>query len=267
MYRFLFILALIPSMVWCQEDSIVPSHAIIVENNQNNSGIKPNGYQKIFKLFSSGNVDYISGGMLRSRAKIAEVNIGDPEKFYFPVYFMVGAISQPTEEGFSVNLAGTADILNNFGGLINIGTTGKKQIKTIGKSTQFMALYQLALKSVNGVSIEKDASISMFSKLLMTGLEIETKAWNTDKNPSDGKAWLKTYISYSMNDREKITSIYGCRSANNFVGGNVECGLDIKDFADLRFGYHQYLNNQHIPIFEQGIYVFSANFALADKTD
>jgi hypothetical protein len=268
MFRLLCLIMIIPSMVCGQGDSLSQALVYLQGEDQLRQGTKPLGRnKKMFKLFSSGKVDYISGGMLRSSTKIAEINVGDPSKFYLPLYIMVGAISQPTDEGINVNMSTSADLINNFGGLLNVGTSGRRDIRKLGESTKLAAIYQVAIKSVSGTSLEMDESVSMYSKIFVSGFQIDTKAWKSGELPSDGKAWLKTYLSYSVNDRQKTMDIFGCDSVHNFIIGNVECGVDIKDFIDLRFGYHQYLNNQNIAVFQQGIYVFSANFALAGEKE
>lgn len=232
-----------------ESDRVIVSHA----NRQ---------IPKIFQLFSTGEIDYISGGMLRSSARLAEINIGDPERFYIPLYIMAGATTNPTEEGYSVNTLSAAEILNNYGGMFSIGIHGSRRIKTISKTTKLDIIYQVATKSMSGIALELDETVSLFSKIIVTGLGIDTKAWKIDQLPSDGRAWLKAYISYSMNNKEEMKKIFGCSSEHRFAGGNIECGLDIKDFIAVKLGYHKYLNNQHISAFQKGFYVFSADFTL-----
>ncbi len=217
---------------------------------------------KVFQLFSAGEIDYISGGMLRSSARLAEINIGDPERFYIPLYIMAGATTNPTEEGYSVNTLSAADILNNYGGMFSIGIHGSRKIKTISKTTKLDIIYQVATKSMSGIALELDETVSLFSKIVVAGMGIDSKAWKIDQLPSDGRAWLIAYFSYSMNDKEEMQKIFGCRSAHRFAGGNIECGIDIKDFIAVKLGYHKYLNNQHISAFQHGFYVFSADFTL-----
>lgn len=255
---------MIPNMVCCQEDTLGAVYKYYDYKQKKN--IIPLGKQeRLVKLFSSGNLDYISGGMLRSSAKVIEINIGDPDKFYVPLYFMVGALSQPTEEGLSVNYITTAEMLNNNGGLWNIGTSIDRTIRTLGNHTEIKSIFQFAIKAVSGVTLESDESVSMYTKMFLSGLQLDTKAWKTDDSNAQGRAWLKTYISYSLNDSAKIFQIFGGESVNNFIGGNIECGLNIKAFADIRFGYHRYINNQQIDIFREPMYVFSANFALDEE--
>jgi hypothetical protein len=251
---------ILPMVTWGQEDTLFFFSQTHVRSK---NAIIPlaSPIQKL-KLFASGNLDYISGGMLRSSAKVIEINVGDPEKFFLPIYIMVGALSQPTEEGLSVNYLSTADMLNRNGGLLNVGTTIDRRIKMMGKHTELKSMFQFAVKSISGVSMDTDESISLYSKIFVTGLQLDTKAWKTDDANTAGRAWLKTYLSYSMNDPLKISHIFGSESSHQFIGGNIECGLDIKSFADVRFGYHRYLNNQQIEIFTEPMYVFSANFEL-----
>jgi hypothetical protein len=175
---------------------------------------------------------------------------------------MAGATTNPTEEGYSVNSLSAAEILNNYGGMFNIGIHGSRKIKSIGKTTKLDIIYQVATKSMSGIALELDETVSLFSKIVVTGLSLDTKAWKIDQLPSDGRAWLRAFFSYSVNDRDNIHKIFGCYSNHRVAGGNIECGLDIKDFIAVKLGYHKYLNNQHIGAFQKGFYVFSADFTL-----
>nr|HMU04342.1 hypothetical protein [Saprospiraceae bacterium] len=222
MYRWFHVFAFVcPIALFGQSDSTAYEDAYpdtFPQSGRVNVSHSNRQIPKIFQLFSTGEIDYISGGMLRSSARLAEINIGDPERFYIPLYIMAGATTNPTEEGYSVNTLSAAEILNNYGGMFSIGIHGSHKLKTISKTTKLDIIYQVATKSMSGIALELDETVSLFSKMMVMGLGIDTKAWKIGQLPSDGRAWLKCYISYSMNNREEMQKIFGCSSDHRFAG-------------------------------------------------
>jgi hypothetical protein len=249
--------------MYAQPDSLLLAEIQSLTDTYGSKYLKQKVFSKVFHFFSSGEIDYISGGMLRSSARVAEINIGDPDKFYIPLYVLAGATSQPSQEGYGINALSATELLNNYGGIFGVGIHGNRKLKNLSENTKISAIYQLAVRSINGVSVELDKNISLLSKLVVSGISIDTKAWKSDQLPSDGRAWLKAFFSFSINDKEKIHQVFGCHSASNLAGGNIQCGVDIKDFLAVKFGYHSYLNNRHIPGFGESIYVFSADFSIS----
>lgn len=266
MFRWIpFILFFVPVFLCAQHDSLLHTDFFSLTDTYGRKYVSQKILSKVFHFFSSGEIDYISGGMLRSSARVAEINIGDPDKFYIPLYVLAGATSQPTQDGFGINSLSAAELLNNYGGIFGVGIHGSRELKNLSNNTKISVMYQLAVRSVNGISVELDKNISLLSKLVVSGVSIDTRAWKSDQVPSDGRAWLKAFFSFSINEKEKIHQVFGCNSANHFAGGNIQCGIDIKDFLAFKFGYHTYLNNRKIPAFGQSMYVFSADFSLSSN--
>ncbi|MBK9735445.1 MAG: hypothetical protein IPO92_10915 [Saprospiraceae bacterium] len=216
-----------------------------------------------YNLFSSGELDFISDGLLRSSAKVIEINIGDPDKFFIPLYVMIGATSATNQKNWFENKLSAIEILNNKGGLFGIGIDGSSSVFKIGKNTEISVIYQFSGKSVNSVMLDTEENVSIFSKIIASGLRLDTKAWKNDQTDAPGNAWIKGCISYSINDKDSISNIFGPESASNFVGSNIEGGIDIQDFMAIKIGYYKYLNNQNMPIFQDGFYIFSADFNIS----
>ncbi len=212
------------------------------------------------KWFKGRNIDFISSGLLRSSANIFVLNIGHPEKFHVPFYFLTGATTDILQSQSSLNEVLLSELLNEKGGFINFGIKGKSLLKKFSEHSRIYISYQLGAKSVTGINIQENKNESFLSIVLNIGFLFKTTAWSDEIPINKGTAWLKLYFSGSENSDEKMMNMFGPCIDNYIYGFNVEGGISLKDFLDISFGYYKYLNNTHIEIFHEGIFKFSTDF-------
>lgn len=214
--------------------------------------------------FKSGNIDFISSGLLRSSADILILNLGNPEKFHLPFYFIMGATADIMENQTLLNEIAVSDLINNKGGFVSFGIDGVSTIKRYGEHSVLNIVYLLGAKSISGINFEKDKTQSFLSVTTNAGIMFQTTAWSDSQPGQKGKAWLKYFLSASRNDPEKMESMFGPCSASYLYGSNMEGGIFLEDFINISFGYYRYLNNQHLDMFSKGIFKFSADFFVSD---
>ena len=212
------------------------------------------------RWFKSGNIDFISSGLLRSSADVLILNIGNPERFHLPFYLVMGATADIIENQTLLNEIIASDLINNKGGFISFGIEGINELKNYDEHSKLNIVYLLGAKSISGINPEKNQTESFLSVISNVGLMFETTAWSENKPGKKGKAWVKYYLSASRNDPDKMTSIFGSCSENYLFGSNIEGGIHLRDFVNLSFGYYRYLNNTHLELFSNSVFKLSADF-------
>lgn len=209
-----------------------------------------------------GNLDFISSGLVRSTADILTLEFGNPEKFHLPFYFLVGATTDVFQKQYTINEIVFSDMINEKGGFINFGFNGLIPFSTNPETTCWHLSYQLGAKSISGLNAEAGVHESFFSYISHIGIEFQTAVWQDEQPQKKGKAWLKYYVSNSINDSEKMKALFSDCTEHILFGSNIEGGIDIKEFIVISFGYYKFLNNHHIALFNEGLFKFSADFII-----
>lgn len=237
-------------------DSIAPIFSVHNSNQIDSSNIE------LIEWFQGGNIDFISSGLLRSSTNVLLLNLGNPNKFYLPFYLLVGATTDIFKDGNQLNESSLSDLLNNYGGFVNFGINGKSIIESFESHSQLYITYQMGAKTITGISEDAQVNASFLSKMFNVGLMYHTLAWQPDDPNQYGRAWFKSYLSLSHNPCDKIQSMFGVNTESTLYGANFEGGVELEDFVSLRFGYYKYLNNHHIPFFDEGLFKLAADFVL-----
>ena len=212
---------------------------------------------KPYNWLNNASIDLISGGILRSGARLFNMNIGEPGKFYLPFYIMVEARTDIGQESIDFNDVTMADMLLNDGGYINLGFIGNIPIQKKRQKTGLSVPYQVGAKSVTGYLHEEDYGVSFMSYLMSLGLQYNTQTWLPSNRDVKGEAFFKVYFSSSINDSDKMQLLFGADVQPLVHGLSFETGMDFQSSFHLKFSYHKYLNNQSIDLFQNEIYCIS----------
>ncbi|HLP64741.1 hypothetical protein [Flavobacterium sp.] len=222
--------------------------------------------QKSYEFFSGGNIDYISGGLIQANTQLFKINIGEPKKFYMPFYVVVGADKETgSDTDADANKSTSVNLLSANGGYLNLGLHGNWSPKwlSFGDYSKISLVYQLGAKSIIGNDMVTNERVNLFSGIGNVGFLLQTAAWNPDDIENIGMAWVQCAFSNTLNDNEKIKKIYGENVNRHFYGLNVEAGVEIEKYINLRFGYYSYFNNNDInDEFKDGIMKFSVDFKI-----
>jgi hypothetical protein len=276
MIRYLsYLFLIIPLSLWSQENEPADETEPTDESEQEASDsvsqevlvqypVSTLNHQKFFQLFASGELEYFNNGLIRSCAQVAQINIGDPDKFYLPLYIIGGATSPSFSEGNSIHAISAAEILNNLGGTINAGIMGKRLLKKYGTHTYISGLYQLAYKTFSGISSEDQTHLDMSSQIVSLGALLNSKAWVSQNDQENaGRAWIKLMVTTSFLEKQKMHLVYGCNAPAIMASTNIECGIDIQNYLNLKCGLHHFINDHQIEAFKNGVLVITAGFGLA----
>lgn len=228
----------------------------------NSTSAKDSLVDPLVSWFQGGNIDFISSGLLRSSANVLLINVGHPRKFHLPFYLLIGATTDLYQDSSSLNESSLADLLNNHGGFINFGINGHSPIKKYSRKSALFLTYQAGGKSISGVNLEMQEHIGFLSKMLNLGLMYHTVAWKPGQPREQGRAWIKSYFSISKNGVEEMKGLFGSTSQATLYGFNFEGGVELENYINIRFGYYEYLNNQHIPVFQEGVFKLAADFII-----
>lgn len=252
----------------------------LVHNDKENSTLgvaKKDEKKEVTQWLEGGNIDYISSGLLQTNARIFKVNIGNPKGFYVPFYIMAGA-DKETTSGVEddPNQSTNVNLLSANGGYLNFGLHGNSYLTDFGKhekgkfrgkdsdsNTRLAFVWLLGAKSITGKDATTEERVSMLSFVTHFGLMFQTNAWVPDDNTKKGLAWLQAVLTNTFNDEDKLKQIYGPDIKKNFFGFNIEGGVQVDEYINLRVGYYRYLNNKDInEDFKDGIFKLSVDFGI-----
>jgi hypothetical protein len=221
---------------------------------------------KSYEFFKGGNIDYISSGLIQANAQLLKINIGEPKKFYMPFYIMAGADKETSAEtDTDVNKSTSVNLLSANGGYLNLGLHGNWSPNKLsfGDYTKISLVYQLGAKSIIGKDQLTAERVNLLTGITNIGILFQTAAWNPDDPDNIGLAWCQFAFSNTFNNDEKIKQIYGNEVNKHFYGINIEAGVEIEKYVNLRFGYYSYLNNKDInKEFKEGIIKLSVDFKI-----
>lgn len=216
-----------------------------------------------FRFLSGGNIDYLDGGIIQTNAQLMRINIGNPNGFNTPFYICVGANAETTTNDDEPNKSTNTSILSPNGGYLNMGFHGELSPESWKgkKYSQLSFVYQLGIKTISGNDAITDEKINMLSGIGNLGLLFQTQAWNPEDPDNLGMAYLQVVFANTLNNDEKIKKIYGPDVNKHFYGFNIEAGVEITNYINMRLGYYRYLNNKDInDDFKNGIFKISLDF-------
>jgi len=252
----------------------------LVNNNKekNTKNVDNRDKEKnVTQWLEGGNIDYISSGLLQTNARLFKVNIGNPKGFYVPFYIMAGA-DKETSSGVEEdpNQSTNVNLLSANGGYLNFGLhgnsyltdfkkhdKGKNRGKDSDSNTRLAFVWLLGAKSITGKDATTQERVSMLSFVTHAGLMFQTNAWVPEDDTKKGIAWLQAVFTNTYNDEDKLKQIYGPDINKNFFGFNIEGGVQVDEYINLRVGYYRYLNNTNInDDFKDGIFKLSVDFGI-----
>jgi hypothetical protein len=212
--------------------------------------------------FKNGDLDLISSGMLRSSAQLFSIDIGGKGSFSIPLYLMVGSTTDifPTES--IPNETTLLDLLNSKGGVLNFGLKGAEGLSKSGLFSKLLLSYHIGFKSISGIALETNNQINFFSKMINLGMLYKSQAWQSTDESNIGVATFNLYLSHTFNDEDSLIQMIGTDVNHNIWGINFEGNIEVDNYLNLKFGYYKYLNNQHIPQFQDSVFSFAAHFNL-----
>ncbi len=221
---------------------------------------------KAVEILGKSFFDIFTNGNLQGTAQLLKINIGEPDGFNVPIFFLAGA----SGNGFSLesdkkNENTISNLLNPIGGLFN-GTwmgfypfhTSKSGITSLKVSVQISTKL---LTADDSVSNDSEFLLSGYGNL---GVFFQTGAWeSTDKN-NIGVFWIQAKAAASVFfSGGDLKNIFGSAlESKNFIGYSVDGGLAINKRINLKFGIYQYVNNQSLEILKKPVWKFSFDYNL-----
>lgn len=269
---------LLLTIVACFLSIVTQSQIVHLVNNDNKNKsltlTDKKEEKSVVQWVEGGNIDYVSSGIIQTNARIFKINIGEPKGFYVPFYITAGA-DKVTSSGADEdpNKSTNINLLSANGGYLNFGLHGNSFITDFKKSTKkgkestsntrLSFSYLLGAKNITGVNAVNNEKVNMLSFMTNFGLMFQTNAWVPDDESKKGLAWIQAVFSNTFNNEDKLKQIYGSDVEKNFYGYNIEAGIQIEDYINLRLGYYRYLNNRDInEDFNDGIFKLSVDFGI-----
>jgi len=218
----------------------------------------------VVKWLDGGYVDYLDGGLLQTSLGLLQINLGEPERFNLPVYFMVGTTTDLSTVK-SKNEIASANLLTPFGGSVNVGINGKYRfgLKTDSlrkhKFSQVSFTYHLGFKSILAENEETKNSMNISTAFTNLGFKLQTAAWDKWNSSIIGSSWLQLAFTTLYPEMEKVKAVFG-KSRNPFyLGYSLQGGIKIEKLIDLNFGYFKQFNRSTpFKDHEKGLFVLSA---------
>jgi hypothetical protein len=199
---------------------------------------------------------------LRSSTNIIRFNVGNPDKFNIPFYFLIGANVDMNVNENLINESTAFDILNNMGGFLNFGVDGLLPIRLNSDISKMELSYQFALKSIDGLVYETGQTERFISKMFLLGFTFTSVAWNPNKPKQSGKFWIRNAISSSLNPSDKVKLLWGKTVQTLFLSHLFETGLILRDGIKIKFGFYHFLNNRNIKFIDGPSFKLSADILI-----
>ena len=209
---------------------------------------------------NNGKVNYTTNGFLRSTANIINIQLGHPGKFSIPVYLMMGANLDVQSSNNLLNEETIFDILNNYGGLINVGINNHHTILNFQPYSKFTITYQLGVKSIEGFDRDSAQKLNFLSKVGSIGFALKSKVWTPDQPSNQGISWISIHISHVSNPAEKMEALFGKPTPLNIWQWDVGLGIEFGEFLKFNIGYQEVITTTSL--LNQDIIKLSANLLL-----
>jgi len=207
-------------------------------------------------------IDVFNNGKVQGTAQLLKLRIGEPDGFYVPLYFFLGASGDGL--GSSVKNENTvANLLNPIGGLLNGTFNGLTNLyKSESNITSLKFAYQFSGKLINATEDESEESSFIGSAYGNLGLFFQTGAWEQGLEDNIGVFWVQAKLTSSFaNEKETLLNVFGDEIDDSFFYGySFDLGLEINNRINLKAGLYQYLNNQDVDLFNEPVFKFSLDY-------
>lgn len=209
------------------------SQAVEIESSKNTESFAEE--KKDVESFSRGFVDYGFEGQFQTTAELVKINIGEINKFYLPVYLMVGATNGEIGDA-EINKQTVLNLISPIGGVLNLSTNMYINIARSESKISFIKFAAFgAAKGVTGRDLETGDAKLASSFMLDAGLFFQTGAWMANEDYKEGGvAWLQARYMASFMSSSDLQSFFGA-TAENPRGPRIEAGILIKDKVNVKF--------------------------------
>lgn len=222
-----------------------------------------NSKKSPLEFFEKGSIDVFSNGYMQGTAQMLKINIGEPNKFYIPVYFLIGSPSDGISNKKNSQDNTVASLLNPIGGIFNASIRGRNSIFQTGEKTLLTVSYQVSAKFITGRDSLNNNNFfgTGYGNI---GFLFQTGAWEAEDQKNMGTFWIQVQATASNAfNTTSFKDVFGDSLKDNyFYGYSFDLGVEINKVINLKVGMYQYINNQQIDAIKNPIWKFSLDYRL-----
>lgn len=222
---------------------------------------------KLPQLFTSGFINYVSGGNIQASANLLRLNIGNQNKFYIPFYIYAGitgnGLADVDKKTTTINT-----LLNPVSGTLNLSLNGLQLIGMRTGYTNWKLAYQLGarMSAANDALSSKD--FTFYNTFANLGLFVQTQAWKNNAPDKIGMFFLQAKGIGMYTQKANLQRIFGDTKLDNhyLVGFAVDAGIEIDKMLAMKFGVYKYTNRHINSVLNNPVVSFGMNYSFLGTT-
>lgn len=197
------------------------------------------------EVFERALLEVFTQGQLQAGAQLVRLCIGEPEKFTFPLYLVVGAAT-PAVGNATPAQNTTAALLNPLGGNLNLQVNNTHRLYVAGEYTELSIAYLLGAKYLRGQSSTNPADgLGLLVGDAELGLRFQTGAFDLDHPGKAGVFWFQLKSAAHVGSTARLTTLFGT-PASSVINLSAELGIEIADRINLKGSWYETLNNRDV---------------------
>jgi hypothetical protein len=222
---------------------------------------------KMPQLFTSGFINYVSGGNIQASANLLRMNIGNPNKFYIPFYIYAGitgnGLADVAKKTTTINT-----LLNPVSGTLNLSLNGLQLIGLRTGYTNWKIAYQLGarMSAANDALANKD--FTFYNTFANLGLFVQTQAWKNTAPEKVGIFFLQAKAIGMYTQKANLQKVFGNTKLDNhyLVGFAVDAGIEIDKMLAMKFGVYKYTDRHIDSVLNPPVVSFGINYSFLGTT-
>lgn len=217
------------------------------------------------QFLKNGFFDILSDGNVQASARLLRLNIGEPNKFYLPLFIYTGASGNTFGEN-KLNKTTVSNLLNPIGGTLNISFNGLQNLvsKSETSLTKLRFAYQFGGRLINGTDSLTNENLNFFNGQGNIGLFFQTGVWEPENTDNMGVFYVQLKATGSISSKENLQKLFGANNIENnfFYGYSLDAGIELNQVINVKLSVYQYLNNTNISLLKNPIVKFSLDYTL-----
>ncbi|WP_316814482.1 hypothetical protein [Pedobacter nyackensis] len=219
--------------------------------------------QKDVELFGKGLLDYGFEGQFQATTQAVKIHIGEPNKFYIPVYLLVGATTGDFGKD-ELNKSAILSLLNPSGGLLNLNGNG--YVRLTGSETSITSVKltsTIGAKLLTGRNSVDNSSLIKPVYFADPGVYFQTGAWDPGTGYQDGGIfWLQAKYALFGMAKKDLQEFFGSAVNDIPQGIRFEMGCFVKDRVNIKLSYFKAVSGKDIPTLNDGQFRLALDYSV-----
>lgn len=240
-----------------------PNPTIIPPDGMESIVVVSRPQQQGVELFGRGLLDYGFEGQLQATTQFLKINIGEPNKFFIPVYLLIGATSGDFGKE-QLNKNTIMSLISPSGGLLNLN--GNLYFRIFGKDDAVTSLKfnsMIGAKLITGRNLVNNEALIKPVAFADPGLYFQTGAWSPeDGYKKGGIFWLQAKYALFAMDKSGLSEYFGATANSVPQGVRLEMGIFVERRVNIKLSYFKASAGKNIPTLNDGQFRLALDYSV-----